>query len=325
MDSAVTSFRAFNRVHTRFAGVLTPRYMGSELSLAEARMLYEIAVRDSVLASELQALLDLDAGYASRILRRFEERGWIARGRGSDARRRPITLTEAGRVAFESLDAATRADAERALGALGEGGSRALAQALDTARTLMEGAALPWTLRPFRAGDMGMIAARQAILYNEGYDWGRGMEVLLGEVVTAFLRDFRPGREQCWVAERGGRMLGSVFLVDAGDGIAKLRLLYVEPDARGTGIGQALVATCVEFARAAGYRKLTLWTHAVLTSARRIYAAAGMRLVSSEVHEAFGKPELGETWEMDLQGESTFGGESRPAPTGSTAGLQNRS
>jgi DNA-binding MarR family transcriptional regulator/GNAT superfamily N-acetyltransferase len=298
MDQAVASFRAFNRIHTRFAGVLKPRYMGSELSVVEARLLYEIATREPVLAAELQTVLDLDAGYASRMLRRFEERGWIARGRGPDARQRPIALTTAGRPVFEALDAATHADAARKLAPLGTAGRATLAQALDTARALVAGEETPWTIRTFRAGDMGMIAARQSILYAE-YGWGTPMEVLQGEVTTAFLRDFKPGREQCWVAERGGRMLGSIFLVDSSEG-AQLRLLYVEPDARGLGIGEALVRTCIQFAREAGYSRIWLWTHTILTSARRIYAAQGFSIVSTEVHDEFGKPEQGETWERDL-------------------------
>lgn len=300
MDQAIASFRAFNRVHTRFAGVLAPRYMGSDLSLVEARLLYEIATREPVLASELQALLDLDAGYASRLLRRFEERGLIVRGRGGDARQRPIALTPQGRAAFEALDAETRAQTAARLEPLGEAGRRVLAESLDSALALIAAEPVPWTIRTFRPGDMGMIAARQAMLYDQGWGWGRPMEVLLGEVVTGFLRDFKPDREQCWVAERGGRMLGSVFLVDGGGGVARLRLLYVEPEARGLGIGGALVDTCVGFAREAGYAKVTLWTHAVLLSARRIYAAAGFRIVSTEVHHEFGKPEQGETWELDL-------------------------
>jgi len=298
MAEAVASFRAFNRVHTRVAGVLKPRYMGSDLSLVEARLLYEIATRDAVLASELQAMLDLDAGYASRLLRRFEERDWITRGRGPDARQRPIMSTAEGCRAFEALDAATHAETERALEPLGEAGRTALAGALDTARTLIAGERLPWTIRTFRTGDMGMIAARQSILYAE-YGWGRPMEVLQGEVTTAFLRDFKPGREQCWVAEQGGRMVGSIFLCETDTG-AQLRLLYVEPEARGLGIGEALVRTCVDFARDAGYSRIRLWTHTILTSARRIYAAAGFRIVSTEVHDEFGKPEQGETWELEL-------------------------
>jgi DNA-binding MarR family transcriptional regulator/GNAT superfamily N-acetyltransferase len=299
-EQAIASFRAFNRVHTRFAGVLKPRYMGSELSVIEARLLYEIASREAVLASDLQALLDLDPGYASRILRRFEERGWIGRGRGPDARQRPIMLTPAGRLVFDELDQSTRVETARQLAPMGPGGRAALTRALDAARGLMADRVPDWQLRPFRTGDMGLIASRQAILYDEGYGWGRGMEVMIGEIVTGFLRDFKPGREQCWVAEHDGHMLGCVFLVDDGEGVARLRLLHVEAEARGLGIGAALVEECVRFARDAGYSKVVLWTHTVLTSARKIYAGVGFRIVSTEVHDEFGKPEQGETWEMDL-------------------------
>ncbi|HEY9554600.1 bifunctional helix-turn-helix transcriptional regulator/GNAT family N-acetyltransferase [Allosphingosinicella sp.] len=301
MEDAVTALRAFNRFHTRFVGALDAHYMQTDLSLVEARLLYEIAHRDAPVASELQAELGLDAGYVSRLLRRFQAHGWISRGRGKDARRRPIASTSAGREAFDALDRRTRAEVEARIAPLGATDRATLVKALDMARALLGGGERPgWTLRTFRAGDMGMIAARQSILYAEGWGWGRPMEILQGEVTTAFLRDFKPGREQCWVAERAGMMAGSVLLVDGGDGIARLRLLYVEPWARGLGIGQALVAECIAFARAAGYARMQLWTHSVLLSARRIYAAAGMKIVKEETHEAFGKPEEGEIWEMKL-------------------------
>lgn len=302
MNNAVVALRAFNRFHTQLVGALEPNYMGSEMTLVEARLLYEIIHRKAPLASELQEVLGLDAGYASRILRRFEARGWIARGRGIDARQRPISITDAGSAVFAALDVRARAEIERRLAPLGENGRATLVSALDTAHALLGGpVAQGWTLRTFRSGDMGMIAARQSILYAEHHGWGEKMEVLQGEVTTAFLRDFKPGREQCWVAERAGKMAGSIMLVDSGDNAAQLRLLYVEPDARGLGIGEALVRACVEFARAAGYAKIWLWTHSVLTSARRIYAGAGFEITSVDMHDAFGAPEQGETWELALR------------------------
>ena len=301
MEDAVSALRAFNRFHTRFVGALDAHYMQSDLSLAEARLLYEIAHREAIVASELQAELGLDAGYVSRLLRRLQARGWISRGRGKDARRRPIAITAEGRTAFEALDRRTRAQVEQRLEPLGAADRETLVGALGAVRALLGGGPdRDWSLRTFQAGDMGMIAARQSILYAEGWGWGRPMEILQGEITTAFLRDFKPGREQCWVAERAGAMAGSVLLVDGGDGVARLRLLYVEPWARGLGIGQALVDECIGFARAAGYAKMSLWTHKVLLSARRIYAAAGMRVVQEETHDAFGKPEEGEIWEMAL-------------------------
>jgi DNA-binding MarR family transcriptional regulator/ribosomal protein S18 acetylase RimI-like enzyme len=300
MTDAVAAVRAFNRFYTRFAGVLDAHYMDTELSLAEARLLYEIARRERPVASELQAELGLDAGYVSRMLRRFQAKGWIVRGRGSDARRRPISLTGEGRTMFEALDARTRAATAARIEGLGEGDRETLVAALAAVTGLLSGEEAPWHIRTFRTGDLALIASRQSILY-ESYGWGRPMEVLQGEVTAAFLRDFKPGREQCWVAERAGMMAGAVMLVDAGEGVGQLRLLHVEPWARGLGIGGALVRECVEFARAAGYAKVRLWTHSVLLSARRIYEAHGFLIASTEVHDTFGKPEQGETWELALR------------------------
>jgi DNA-binding MarR family transcriptional regulator/GNAT superfamily N-acetyltransferase len=301
MDQTLSSLRAFNRFYTHFSGALDARFLGGPLTLAEARMLYEIATREAPVAVDLQQALGLDAGYASRILRKFESNGWIERGRGTDARRRPIALTAAGRAAFADLDQRQRAVLETRIETLGEIDQRALVTALNTARGLLSNETKGgYTVRTFTTGDMGMITARQAILYHESHDWGAPMEVLLGEVTSRFLRDYREEREQCWVAESAGVMAGSVFVVDAGDGVAQLRLLYVEPWARGMGIGGDLVERCVTFAREAGYTTLRLWTHTVLDSARRIYAGAGMGIVKTEVHHEFGRPEQGEIWEMAL-------------------------
>ncbi len=301
MDEAVVALRAFNRFYTRFAGVLDAHYMESELSLTEARLLYEIAHREAPLAAELQAELGLDAGYVSRMLRRFQAKGWIARGRGEDARRRPINLTEAGRSYFETLDAHTRATTAARLEKLSPGDRATMAAAMAAITGLLGGDGAPWRIRTFRAGDLALIASRQSILY-EPYGWGLPMEILQGEVTTAFLRDFKPGREQCWIAERAGLMAGAVMLVDAGDNVGQLRLLHVEPWARGLGIGGALVAECVRFAREVGYTKIKLWTHTVLTSARRIYEGQGFRIVETAMHHEFGKPEQGEIWELELKG-----------------------
>lgn len=301
MTDAIAAVRAFNRFYTRFAGALDAHYMDSDLSLAEARLLYEIANREAPLAAELQAELGLDAGYVSRILRRFQAKGWIERGRGEDARRRPISLTEAGRAYFEALNARTRAETAARLEGLSDGERESLVAALETVTSLLSAGAAPWHIRTFRAGDLPLIASRQAILY-EPYGWKRPMEILLGEVTTGFLRDFKPGREQCWIAERAGMMAGAVMLVDAGGNVGQLRLLHVEPWARGLGIGSALVDACISFAREAGYDTIRLWTHTVLAPARRIYEAAGFRIVATEVHHEFGKPEQGETWELALRG-----------------------
>ena len=299
MDDAITALRAFTRFYTRSVGALGAHYLDSDLSLTEARLLYEIANRPAPLAAELQAELGLDAGYVSRILRQFEGKGWIARGRAADARRRPISLTAEGRRAFAALDERTKADVAQRIARLGEGDRETLVAALGAVSGLLSGGEAPWRIRTFRTGDLATIAARQSILY-EPYGWQRPMEILQGEITTAFLRDFKPGREQCWVAERAGLMAGAVMLVDAGEGVGQLRLLHVEPWARGLGIGGALVGECVAFARAAGYERMRLWTHTILASARRIYEAEGFRILETEVHHEFGKPVQGETWELEL-------------------------
>jgi len=299
MDNAISAVRAFNRFYTRFAGALDAHYMDSDLSLVEARLLYEIANREAPLAAELQAELGLDAGYVSRILRRFQAKGWIARGRGEDARRRPISLTAAGRAYFEALNSRTRAETAARIAGLSGGEQDTLIAALETVTHLLSAREAPWHIRTFRTGDLAMIASRQSVLY-EPYGWKRPMEILQGEITTAFLRDFKPGREQCWIAERAGMMAGAVLIVDVGDKVGQLRLLHVEPWARGLGIGSALVDACISFARDAGYDVLRLWTHTVLTPARRIYEAAGFRIVATDVHHEFGKAEQGETWELRL-------------------------
>ena len=299
MEEAVAALRAFNRFHTRFAGALDAHYLDSDLSLAEARLLYEIANRPAPAAAELQSELGLDAGYVSRILRRFQAEGWITRSRGEDGRRRPIVLTDAGRAKFAALDATTRRQVAERIERLSPVDQATLVRALATVQALLGGGEAPWSIRTFRIGDLAALSSRQSILYD-AYGWGRPMEILQSEITAAFLRDFKPGREQCWIAERAGSMIGSVLIVDAGGGVGQLRLLYVEPWARGLGVGQALVAECIAFARATGYDTVRLWTHSVLLSARRIYEGAGFRIVSTDVHDGFGKPEQGETWELEL-------------------------
>jgi GNAT superfamily N-acetyltransferase len=209
-------------------------------------------------------------------------------------------LTHEGRAAFERLDTRQRAQVQSTLERLTPSQRRDLAAALSSARLLMGDRLKAFTLRTFRAGDMGMIAARQAILYREVYGWGPQIEVIEGEVATAFLRDFKPGREQCWIAEVDGAMAGSIFLTDEGSGLSRLRLLYVEPTARGLGIGEALVSTCVAFARDVGYQAITLWTHTILESARRIYAAHGFDIVDVHTHHDFGPLVQSETWRLNL-------------------------
>lgn len=297
----VAALRAFNRFHTQFSGVLQPSYMESGLSVTAARLLYEIAWGgDGVLASALQGRTGLDAGHVSRLLVRFEKQGWIVRARGADARQRPIRLTDAGRAFFAAMDARTRADTEARIATLDDGQRGELVALLARTRMMLGDPVTHWAIRPFAIGDMAEIAARQSRLYDRDFGWGRTMEVMQGEITATFLRDFQPGRAQCWIAETDGAMLGAVVLADAGGDVAQLRLLHVEREARGLGIGRALVDQCVAFAADAGYARLRLWTQDILTAARRIYEAAGFIRLSTEPHAMFGQPMNGEIWERPL-------------------------
>jgi DNA-binding MarR family transcriptional regulator/GNAT superfamily N-acetyltransferase len=304
VDQNVQALRRFNRFFTRMVGALDANFLDTGMTLAEARVLFEIAHHAPCFADAIQDALDLDAGFLSRVLRRFEARGWVRRDTPEqDARRRTIRLLPAGQEVFERLDQRQRREVEGILDRLGEADRRRLVSALDTARHLMGGGKeAPFRLRGFGPGDMGLIASRQAVLYRDAYGWGYGLEVNEAEVVAAFLKNFKPGREQCWVAEVDGQMAGSIFLTDEGEGLCRLRLLYVEPVFQGRGIGDALVSTCISFARAVGYGRMTLWTHSVLETARRIYARHGFRLVDRREHDSFGPVVMGETWELTLAG-----------------------
>jgi DNA-binding MarR family transcriptional regulator/GNAT superfamily N-acetyltransferase len=314
MEDAIAAIRRFNRFYTQFVGALDANFLDSGMSLAEARILFEAAHREPCFADDLQATLDLDAGFVSRVLGRFENRQWIERVRADhDRRRRSIRLTARGKQEFEKLDGRQRAEVEIILRRLDSQGRRRLAGSLDAARHILERRqnAFSFSLRPFQPGDMGLIASRQAILYREYYGWNANIEVSIGEVTTAFLRNFKPSREQCWAAEANGQLAGSVFLTDEGNGLSRLRLLYVEPMFQGLGIGDALVSACIGFARAATYDRITLWTQSILESARRIYARHGFQIIEASEHALFGTPLLGETWELILTSDRNG-----PAATG---------
>ena len=244
-----------------------------------------------------------DAGFVSRVLARFERGRWISRVRlDEDGRRCSIRLTASGREQFQKLDGRQREEVKTVVERLDEPAQHRLLGALEAARNLLEGKqGSTFTLRTFRPGDMGVIASRQSILYQEGFGWSSNIEVNVGEVTTAFLRNFKPGREQCWVAEVGGELVGSILLTDEGGHLSRLRLLYVEPAFQGLGIGDALVSACLAFARSVGYSRVTLWTHSILESARRIYTRHGFQIVETKEHTLFGKPLMGETWELMLQ------------------------
>ena len=303
-DQRIAAIRRFNRFYTQRLGVLSEAFLNTPYSLTEARVLHALAHRDGTTATWLGRELDLDAGYLSRILRDFERQGLILRSPSlQDGRQTMISLTPAGRDAFEPLDRASHSEVANLLSPLAEGDQHRLMAAMRTiAELLGEALDRPTTfiLRPHRMGDMGWVTARHGVLYGEEYGLNHKMEAYVAEVVAKFLRDFDPAREHCWIAEQDGAPIGSVFIVKESDEIARLRLLIVEPKARGLGVGRRLVEECVRFARRAGYREVTLWTHSILTAARRIYASVGFEIAETETHDEFGPELLGETWNLRL-------------------------
>ena len=302
MEDAIAAVRLFNRFYTRRVGALNQRFLGTELSLPEARLLFEIEHAEAPVASELNKLLGMDAGYTSRVLARFEARGWVTREPSEgDQRRRPIVLTRAGRAIFALINQRQRDEVREMLGSLAPAQQADLVAALGEARTLLDPTPdRSFSIRPLRTGDLGLMTARQSAFYREAYGWGRGIELNIADTAASFLRNFKVGRDNGWIAEVAGAMAGSVLITDEGDGLCRLRLLYVEPMARGRGIGDHLVELCLSFAREVGYTAMTLWTHTVLTSARRIYAAHGFEIVDVETHDEFGEPVQGETWRLAL-------------------------
>jgi DNA-binding MarR family transcriptional regulator/GNAT superfamily N-acetyltransferase len=302
MDNAIATMRRFNRFFTKFVGALDTDFLQTGMSLAEARILFEIAQAEPCIAADIRDALGLDPGFLSRVLSRFEARRWIERLReAGDGRRRTLALTADGRECFRVLDQRQRQKVQAIFAKLGRGQASQLVSALATAQSILQGGqTAAFTLRPFKPGDMGLVVARQTLLYTAQYGFNANIEVNEGEVTAAFLKNYKPGREQCWIAEVGGIMAGSIFLTDEQNGLARLRLLYVEPDFQGRGIGDALVAACIAFARSVGYTRISLWTHAILQGARRIYARHGFRIVSTEEHDTFGPVLLGETWELTL-------------------------
>jgi len=303
-DARVAAVRGFNRFYTQKIGVLSEGLLDSRFSLTEARVLYELANRDRPTATALCRDLGLDAGYLSRILRRFEQGGLLARAASKDdGRQSLLALTAKGRAAFAPLDGRSRQEIGALMGELGPFDQARLVAAMATIERLL-GAGLqsnaPYILRPHRPGDMGWIVHRHGALYAQEYGWDERFEALVAEIVAKFIARFDPKTERCWIAERDGEIIGSVFLVKKSKTVAKLRLLLVEPSARGLGLGSRLVEECLRFARQAGYRKITLWTNDILHAARHIYVKAGFRKVGSERHHSFGHDLVGETWELTL-------------------------
>ncbi len=300
----VAAVRRFSRFYTRQLGLLDEHLLDSAFSLAEVRVLFELAQRPGISASELGQGLGLDAGYLSRILKRFEAAGLVARERAvADARRSVLLLTGRGREAFAPLDHASSAQVAALLARLAPGPQRELIESMGRIEQVLEPrsrSAADTVLRPHRVGDIGWITHRQGVLYAEEYGWDATFEALVAQIVARFVLRFDPQRERCWVAEQDGHAVGAVFLVRKSARVAQLRLLYVEPAVRGQGLGRRLVGECTGFARSAGYRSITLWTNDVLDAARHIYQAAGFELIKEERHRSFGKSLVGQHWTLRL-------------------------
>ena len=302
----VEAVRRFNRFFTRQIGVLQEGLLKSPFSLTEARVLWELAHRERATATEISAWLGLDPGYLSRILRSFEIRGLIEkRTSAEDARQVELSLSDSGRDSVARLNAASRGEIETVLARLTEDEQVRLLSAMSTIETMLGAEPerrVPYVLRPHQAGDIGWVVHRHGALYNEEYGWDFSFEALVGRIAADFLDHFDATRERCWIAERDGENVGCVFLVrhPEREGVARLRLLLVEPEARGLGIGRRLVSECTRFARASGYGTITLWTNSVLMAARALYRAEGYRLIGSNPETNFGKDLVSETWELSL-------------------------
>jgi DNA-binding MarR family transcriptional regulator/GNAT superfamily N-acetyltransferase len=301
----IDTVRGFNRFYTRQIGLLGEHVFESPFSLSETRVLYELSHRDRPTASELCKDLGLDAGYLSRMLRRFEAKRLIARTSSpTDGRQAHLRLTARGRTTVAPLERRARSEVGSMLGKLSAAERRRVVDAMSTIERALGGPAAapaPYTLRAHQPGDMGWVVHRHGALYAQEYGYNEAFEALVARITADFLDRFDAKRERCWIAEKDGAIVGSVFLVSKSKTVAKLRLLLVEPSARGLGLGRRLVDECVRFARQAGYRRLTLWTHSQLTAARRLYQEAGFTLVHHEAVHSFGQDLVDEVWELALK------------------------
>ena len=299
----VDALRAFTRFYTNIIGVLQEGLLESPYSLTEARVIFELAQRPETAVADLRRSLDVDAGYLSRILSRFESDRLIAKDRSPvDGRRSVITLTRSGRKVFEMLNQRSAAENQRLITRLSDEDQRRLLGAMGVIRELLEGAprSRAFVLRPFAAGDYGWVIQRHGALYADEYGWDETFEALVARIVADYVDHRDPRRENAWIAEVDSEPVGCVFCVKKTEKVAQLRLLLVEPRARGAGIGGRLVDECTRFARRAGYAEMMLWTNDVLTSARRIYERAGFRLVEEERHHSFGHDLVGQNWSVVL-------------------------
>jgi len=303
-EERIGTIRQFNRFFTRQIGVLREGLLHSPYSLTEARILFELGQSNQVTASKLGRELGLDAGYLSRILARLEQQGLLEKVRSeNDGRQLLLSLTAAGREAFALLDQRSREEVSEMLEDLSEEDQQHLLKAMQTIESLLSNGfkfSEPFVLRPHEPGDMGWVTHRHGVLYAQEYGWDEHFEALVAQIVADFINHYNPARERCWIAEMDGEIIGSVFVMQSSETVAKLRLLLVEPRARGLGLGTRLVEECIRFARRRGYQKLMLWTNSILLEARHIYEKTGFHLVAEEAHHSFGHDLIGETWELVL-------------------------
>jgi DNA-binding MarR family transcriptional regulator/GNAT superfamily N-acetyltransferase len=307
-ETRIATVRRFNRFYTRQIGVLRKTFLDSPYSLGEARVLYEIASNRSPTASQIARTLALDAGYLSRVLRNFEKRGLIARRASSrDARQSHLVLSARGKKSFIPLEARSQRDAGGMLAKLAPADQTRLIAAMSTIEKLLDGESPPepgkresYILRAPRPGDFGWIVRRHAELYAQEYRWIEPFEGLCAQIVADFVNKYDPSCERCWIAEMGGENVGTVMLVKESANVARLRLLLVDPEARGLGLGARLTEEAIHFARGAGYQRITLWTHSVLTAAHHIYRKAGFKLMRSEKRQSWGQPVVSEHWDLQL-------------------------
>jgi DNA-binding MarR family transcriptional regulator/GNAT superfamily N-acetyltransferase len=298
----VAAIRGFNRFYTRKLGLIEPKLLHSPFTLQEARIIYEIRHRPACTATDLTRDLGLDPGFLSRTLQALQRRQIVTRKPSKDdGRVNELALTAKGRTAQAELERRSREEVGSLLASLDETQRAAVVRAMTTIEQTLERPAqkpCAFLLRSHRPGDIGWVISSQAKAYAEEYGWDISYEALIADICAQFIRNYDPAREHCWIAESGGEPLGSIFLVNGGDDVAKLRLLLVEKKARGLGVGRALVEQCINAAREKGYKKMTLWTQSILVAARGIYQAAGFRRVKEEPHHSFGVDLVGETWEL---------------------------
>lgn len=304
MEDVINDIRKFNRFYTRQIGLLNEHIVESPFSLTEARIMYELAHQENLTASGLAAELGLDAGLLSRILRGFEKRGLVSKKKNeADARQSILSLTDRGQQEFQTLNALSSKQIESLLNDLKRDEQNRLLKAMNEIEMILGEKRAPdksFILRPPNAGDFGWVVQKNGEIYAEEYNWNEEYEGLVAGIVADFIKNFDPKRERCWIAEKDGQNIGAVFLVKKDETTAKLRLLIVDREARGLGVGGRLVEECTRFARRAGYQKITLWTNSILSAARHLYTKEGYKIVETESHHIFGHDLTSETWELEL-------------------------